>query len=38
MPALDPHPTDGHRTLLIILGAMLAVTVLIAVVASVASP
>lgn len=38
MPALDPHPTGGQRTLLLILGAMLAVSVLIAVIASLASP
>jgi hypothetical protein len=38
MPALDPNPTGGQRTLLLILGAMLAISVVIAVVASVASP
>jgi hypothetical protein len=38
MPALDPNPTGGQRTLLLILGAMLAISVVIAVVASAASP
>jgi hypothetical protein len=38
MPALDPNPTGGQRTLLLILGAMLAITVVIGVIASIASP
>ncbi|WP_277751088.1 SGM_5486 family transporter-associated protein [Streptomyces hoynatensis] len=38
MPALDPNPTGGHRMLLMILGAMLGVTVLIGIIATVASP
>ncbi|MGP4113769.1 SGM_5486 family transporter-associated protein [Streptomyces sp. 4N509B] len=38
MPALDPHPTGGQRTLLMILGAMLTIGLVIAVVAVVASP
>lgn len=38
MPTLDPNPTGGQRTLLLILGAMLAVSVVIAVIASIASP
>ncbi|MDT0310094.1 SGM_5486 family transporter-associated protein [Streptomyces sp. DSM 44917] len=38
MPALDPHPTGGQRMLLLILGAMLGIGVLIAVVATLASP
>lgn len=38
MPALDPNPQGGQRTLLLILGTMLAVTVLISVIAVIASP
>jgi hypothetical protein len=38
MPALEPNPTGGQRTLLTILGAMLAVTLVIVVIATVASP
>ncbi|MDT0444803.1 MULTISPECIES: SGM_5486 family transporter-associated protein [unclassified Streptomyces] len=38
MPALDPHPTGGQRKLLLILGAMLGISVVIAVIATVASP
>ncbi|WP_267902585.1 SGM_5486 family transporter-associated protein [Streptomyces triticirhizae] len=38
MPALDPNPGNGQRTLLLILGAMLGITVVIAVIATVASP
>jgi hypothetical protein len=38
MPALDPNPSGGQRTLLLILGAMIAISVVIGVIASVASP
>ncbi|MCX5344438.1 MULTISPECIES: SGM_5486 family transporter-associated protein [Streptomyces] len=35
---LDPNPQNGQKKLLLVLGAMLLVTVIIAVIASVASP
>ncbi|MEU9621990.1 MULTISPECIES: SGM_5486 family transporter-associated protein [Streptomyces] len=35
---LDPNPQNGQKKLLLVLGAMLLVTVVIAVIASVASP
>lgn len=38
MPVLDPHPQNGQRKLLTILGVMLGVTVVIAVIAMLASP
>ncbi|MEU8893899.1 SGM_5486 family transporter-associated protein [Streptomyces sp. NPDC048442] len=38
MPVLDPNPQNGQKKLLIVLGAMLAVTVIIAVIATIASP
>ncbi|MDT0321536.1 MULTISPECIES: SGM_5486 family transporter-associated protein [Streptomyces] len=38
MPALDPNPTGGQRKLLLILGAMLGISVVIAVIATIASP
>lgn len=38
MPVLEPNPSGGQRTLLLILGAMLAISVVIGVIASVASP
>ncbi|WP_268987370.1 SGM_5486 family transporter-associated protein [Streptomyces radicis] len=38
MPALEPHPTGGQRKLLQILGAMLGISVVIAVIAIIASP
>ncbi|WP_251019915.1 MULTISPECIES: SGM_5486 family transporter-associated protein [Streptomyces] len=38
MPVLDPNPQNGQKKLLIVLGAMLGITVLIAIVASLASP
>lgn len=37
-PVLDPNPQNGQKKLLLVLGAMLLVTVIIAVIASVASP
>ncbi len=38
MPALDPNPTSGQRKLLLILGAMLGISVVISVIAVIASP
>ncbi|MGW5848822.1 SGM_5486 family transporter-associated protein [Streptomyces sp. NPDC055254] len=37
-PVLEPNPQNGHRKLGLVLGAMLAVTVIIAVIATFASP
>lgn len=36
-PVLDPNPQNGQKKLLAILGAMLLITVVVAVIASVAS-
>ncbi|MEV6327944.1 SGM_5486 family transporter-associated protein [Streptomyces sp. NPDC051909] len=38
MPVLEPNPPNGQKTLLVILGAMLGITVVIAVIATLASP
>ncbi|HEY9375334.1 SGM_5486 family transporter-associated protein [Streptomyces sp.] len=38
MPVLDPNPPNGQKKLLIVLGAMLGIGVVIAVIASIASP
>jgi hypothetical protein len=38
MPVLDPHPAGGQKKLLLILGAMLGITVVIAVIATLAAP
>lgn len=38
MPVLDPNPQNGQKKLLIVLGAMLAITVIIGIIASIASP
>ncbi|MGW0559286.1 SGM_5486 family transporter-associated protein [Streptomyces sp. NPDC003016] len=38
MPVLDPHPQNGQKKLLLVLGAMLGITVIIAIIASLASP
>ncbi|MFD3535078.1 SGM_5486 family transporter-associated protein [Streptomyces sp. NPDC058664] len=38
MPVLEPHPPNGQKKLLLVLGAMLGITVVIAVIASLASP
>ncbi|MFH8476171.1 SGM_5486 family transporter-associated protein [Streptomyces sp. NPDC018000] len=35
---LDPNPQNGQKKLLLVLGAMMLVTLIIAVIASVASP
>lgn len=37
-PVLDPNPQNGQKKLLLVLGAMLLITVVIGVVASVFSP
>ncbi|MGW0363636.1 SGM_5486 family transporter-associated protein [Streptomyces sp. NPDC002990] len=37
-PVLEPNPQNSHKKLGIVLGAMLAVTVIIAVIATIASP
>ncbi|ALO07435.1 MULTISPECIES: SGM_5486 family transporter-associated protein [Streptomyces] len=38
MPVLEPNPQNGQKKLLIVLGAMLGITVVIGVIASLASP
>lgn len=38
MPVLEPNPQGGQKKLLLVLGAMLAVTVVVAIVASIAAP
>lgn len=38
MPVLDPHPQNGQKKLLLVFGAMLLVTVVIGVIAAIASP
>ncbi|MEJ8634137.1 MULTISPECIES: SGM_5486 family transporter-associated protein [Streptomyces] len=38
MPVLDPNPPNGQKKLLLVFGAMLAVTVVIGIIASIASP
>ncbi|MGK5450828.1 SGM_5486 family transporter-associated protein [Streptomyces radiopugnans] len=38
MPVLEPHPPNGQKKLLLVLGAMLGVTVVIGVLASVIAP
>ncbi|MFK0098161.1 MULTISPECIES: SGM_5486 family transporter-associated protein [unclassified Streptomyces] len=35
---LDPHPQNGQKKLLLVLGAMLLITVVVGVIASLASP
>ena len=37
-PVLDPHPQNGQKKLLMVLGTMLAITVLVAVVATLVAP
>lgn len=37
-PVLDPNPQNGQKKLLLVLGAMLLVTVIVGVIASIASP
>jgi len=38
MPVLDPNPQNGQKKMLLVLGAMLAITVIIGVIATIASP
>ncbi|MGW8768820.1 SGM_5486 family transporter-associated protein [Streptomyces sp. NPDC055815] len=38
MPVLEPNPQNGQKKLLIVLGAMLGISVVIAVIATFASP
>ncbi|MFJ7061734.1 SGM_5486 family transporter-associated protein [Streptomyces microflavus] len=38
MPVLDPHPKNGQKKLFLVFGAMLLVTVVIGVIATIASP
>ncbi|MER8045209.1 SGM_5486 family transporter-associated protein [Streptomyces sp. NPDC094032] len=38
MPVLEPNPQNGQKKFLIVLGAMLGITAVIAVIASIASP
>ncbi|SDL41456.1 SGM_5486 family transporter-associated protein [Streptomyces indicus] len=38
MPVLDPHPKNSQKKLLAVFGAMMAVTVIIAIIATIASP
>ncbi|MFE1177303.1 SGM_5486 family transporter-associated protein [Streptomyces sp. NPDC058773] len=38
MPVLEPHPQGGQKKLLLVLGAMLGVTVVVAIIASVIAP
>ncbi|WP_299536715.1 SGM_5486 family transporter-associated protein [uncultured Streptomyces sp.] len=38
MPVLDPNPQNGQKKLLLVLGAMLVITVIISVIATIASP
>ncbi|WP_415954088.1 SGM_5486 family transporter-associated protein [Streptomyces sp. KLOTTS4A1] len=38
MPVLDPHPKNGQKKLLVVFGAMIAITVIIGIVATIASP
>ncbi|MEW9520175.1 SGM_5486 family transporter-associated protein [Streptomyces tubercidicus] len=38
MPVLEPNPQGGQKKLLLVLGAMLGVTVLVAIIASAVAP
>ncbi|MFE3326192.1 SGM_5486 family transporter-associated protein [Streptomyces sp. NPDC059176] len=38
MPVLDPNPPNGQKKLLLIFGVMIAITVVIGIVASIAAP
>ncbi|MFF4605704.1 SGM_5486 family transporter-associated protein [Streptomyces sp. NPDC001339] len=38
MPVLEPNPQGGQKKLLLVLGVMLAVTAVVAIVASLAAP
>ncbi|MFI0740420.1 SGM_5486 family transporter-associated protein [Streptomyces sp. NPDC021100] len=37
MPVLEPNPQNGQKTLLVILGAMLGITVVIGIIATIAA-
>jgi hypothetical protein len=37
-PVLEPNPQNGQKKLLLVLGAMLAVTVVVGIIASIAAP
>jgi len=38
MPVLDPNPQHGQKKMLLVLGAFLAIFVVIAIIATIASP
>ncbi|GGR27910.1 hypothetical protein GCM10010497_33100 [Streptomyces cinereoruber] len=38
MPVLEPNPPNGQKKLLAVFGAMIAITVVIGVIASIAAP
>ncbi|MEV0096396.1 MULTISPECIES: SGM_5486 family transporter-associated protein [Streptomyces] len=38
MPVLEPNPPNGQKKLLLVLGAMFAVTIVVAIIATLASP
>jgi len=38
MPVLEPHPQNGQKKLLLILGAILGIMVVISVIATIAAP
>lgn len=38
MPVLDPNPQNGQKKLLIVFGAMIGITVIIGIIATIASP
>ncbi|MFE4454368.1 SGM_5486 family transporter-associated protein [Streptomyces sp. NPDC056796] len=38
MPVLDPHPQNGQKKLLLVFGTMLLISVVIGVIATLASP
>ncbi|MFF2994281.1 SGM_5486 family transporter-associated protein [Streptomyces sp. NPDC057950] len=38
MPVLDPNPQNGQKKMLLVFGMFLAITVIIAVIATIASP
>lgn len=38
MPVLDPNPPNGQKKMLLVFGAFLAITVIIGIIATIASP
>ncbi|MFH9721350.1 SGM_5486 family transporter-associated protein [Streptomyces sp. NPDC017254] len=38
MPVLEPNPPNGQKKLLLVFGAMIGITLVISVIASIASP